>query len=169
MSNFHFDNVDRFTAGTVGEPGARAFFLQTIAEGQTVSFRLEKQQVQALAEYLAGLLVDLPQAPEADVPTEMELIEPTVEEWVVGSIGVAYDEASERFVILLEELVNEDESLGGSDVGEARIGLTIGQATALVPHATALITAGRPPCPLCSKPLNPDGHRCARLNGHGVH
>lgn len=168
MSTFEFDAVDRFTTGTVGEPGARVFFLQVVFGTEVTSFRLEKQQVQALVDYLAGLLSDLPQAPEADVPTEMDLIEPTIEEWVVGSIGIAYDEDAQRFALLLEEVGADDEGFG-EDAGRARIGLSIGQATALVPHAASLLDAGRPPCPLCNRPLNPDGHRCARLNGHGVH
>ena len=29
-----------------------------------------------------------------------------------------------------------------------------------------LVEAGRPPCPLCSLPLDPAGHDCPRTNGH---
>ena len=162
MSSFEFEQVDRFTTGTVGEPGSRVFYLQIVASGEITSFRLEKQQVQALVDYLAGLLNDLPQASESDVPEDMNLLEPALEEWVIGSIGIAYDEENQRFVVLLEELGADDEGFE-DEAGRARIGLTVGQATALVPRAASLLEAGRPPCPLCSRPLNPDGHRCARL------
>ena len=57
--SFDFREPDRFTAGTVGEPGRRVFYLQA-AEGPAVaSLRLEKQQVTALADYLERVLADL--------------------------------------------------------------------------------------------------------------
>ena len=29
-----------------------------------------------------------------------------------------------------------------------------------------VVSAGRPPCPLCAEPLDPEGHVCVRLNGY---
>lgn len=168
-NNYQFDEVSRFTAGTEGEPGRRIFYLQVLGDAELVSFRLEKQQVEAVAEYLAGVLTDLPQAPLSEVPSDVSFTSPAIEVWIVGSIGVAFDEDASKFVLLLEELTADPEEDHPTDGGVAQISLTIGQATAFVPHAVALINSGRPPCPLCDRPLNPDGHRCARLNGHGVH
>ena len=51
------------------------------AAAAVASLRLEKQQVAALAEYLGGLLADLP-APAGELPTDLSLIEPVVAEWV---------------------------------------------------------------------------------------
>ena len=51
---------ERFTVGTVGEPGQRTFFIQAAYNGELVTLKCEKQQVGALAEHLAGLLADLP-------------------------------------------------------------------------------------------------------------
>ena len=51
-----FDPPERFVAGTVGEPGARTFFLQARAGARVVSVALEKQQVAALAERVDELL-----------------------------------------------------------------------------------------------------------------
>lgn len=45
-----FRQPDRFVAGTVGQPGERAFYLQATQEARTVSVLLEKQQVAVLAE-----------------------------------------------------------------------------------------------------------------------
>ena len=47
-----------------------------------------------------------------------------------------------------------------------RVALTREQAAAFAIHATRLVEAGRPPCPLCSLPLDPAGHDCPRTNGH---
>ncbi|MBV9291748.1 MAG: DUF3090 family protein, partial [Frankiales bacterium] len=32
--------------------------------------------------------------------------------------------------------------------------------------ALRVVAAGRPPCPLCGNPLDPQGHVCPRQNGH---
>ena len=52
-----FDFVcEHFTAGAVGPPGQRVFYLQAGAAGELVSLRCEKQQVGALGEYLDRIL-----------------------------------------------------------------------------------------------------------------
>ncbi len=101
-TSFDFDEPDHFTAGTVGEPGHRIFFLQAGQSGSVATLRLEKQQVAALAEYLAGILADLPDAEAA--AAEVDLIEPAIEEWVVGALAVAYEEATDRILLVAEEL-----------------------------------------------------------------
>ena len=79
------------------------FFIQARQDGEVTSLRLEKQQVAALGEYLAGILADLPDAPEVTGP--VALIEPAVAEWVVGALAVAYEEAEDRILLVAEELV----------------------------------------------------------------
>lgn len=159
-SSFDIPEVDHLTAGAVGPPGKRVFYLQAATGTHVVSLRLEKTQVAALVAYLAGILADMP-TPD-DVPSSgMDLIEPVVPEWVVGSLGVSYDEDSDRVVIVAEELVEE-----GEEGATARITATRGQIAALSVHGAEAVAAGRPPCPLCGQPLDPEGHMCARLNGH---
>lgn len=51
----------------------------------------------------------------------------------------------------------------------ARLFLTAGEARALAVRGRAAVQAGRPPCELCGFPLDPDGHTCPKLNGHGRH
>src|SRR2546423_444205 len=111
-SSFDLPEVDLFTAGAVGEPGQRVFYLQARAGARVVSLRLEKTQVSALAQYLGELISDL-DAP-GPLPTELDLVEPIVAEWVVGSLRAAYDENVDRLIIVAEELVGDedDESSG---------------------------------------------------------
>lgn len=158
-SSFEVPEADHLTTGAVGPPGRRVFYLQAANHGQVVSLRLEKAQVAALVVYLKALLSDLP--PADDRPSDLDLIEPVVAEWVVGSLGVSYDEASDRVVLVAEELVEE-----GEEGARARITATRGQIAALCDHGATIVAAGRPPCPLCGQPLDPEGHTCARLNGH---
>lgn len=172
-SSFRFDEPQRFTAGAVGEPGARTFFLQMAEAGQVVSLKCEKQQVAALAEYLATLLADLPTVTQPVDPADLELVTPVLAEWTAGSMGVAYDEDDQRFMVVVDELVVEDgegEALAADEddpPGVARFRLTPAQVAAFVPHAERLVGSGRPDCPLCGRPMNPDGHVCPRTNGHG--
>ena len=58
-----FDPPERFVAGTVGEPGARTFFLQARPGRASVSVALEKQQVAVLAERIDELLDEVMAAP----------------------------------------------------------------------------------------------------------
>lgn len=164
-SSFDLD-PDHFTPGAIGPPGQRVFYLQAAEGSQVVSFRLEKQQVAAMAEYLAGILEDLPAFtwPEPDAS---ELREPVVTEWVVGTIAVAYEEATDEVLVVAEELVDPDDA-ERADVAPAtaRFRLTRPQVALFIGRAAALVLGGRPPCPLCGRPVDPRGHVCPRSNGH---
>lgn len=178
-SSFAFEEPDRFTAGTVGEPGSRVFYLQAGQGPSVVSLRCEKQQVAALAEYLAGVLRDLPEP--GPLPTNLDLAEPVVAEWVVGTLGVAYDEDLDRIVLLAQEL-GEEEAAEGEDPPAAdpldplddaaatvRLRLTREQVAAFIARVHELVAGGRPPCPICGRPMDAAGHICPRSNGHHPH
>jgi uncharacterized repeat protein (TIGR03847 family) len=169
-SSFDLPDPDRFTAGTVGPPGQRVFYLQAGEGAQVVSLRLEKAQVAALAEYLASVLADLPTPEPESLPEDLDLVEPVVPEWVVGQIGVVFDEDRDRMLVQAEELV-EEEAEGDVEPlevekGIARVALTRAQVAAFVGRAAELVAAGRPPCPLCGRPMDPAGHACIKTNGH---
>jgi len=191
--SFEFDSPDLFTAGTIGPPGQRVFYLQA-REGKTlVTLKCEKEQVRVLGEYLGKLLERLSK-PAAAPAGDLALVEPVTPAWVVGSIGVGYDEASDRVVLVIEEVSEEreteaegeeetgtpaevaaespreEEEEGAASAGDrasGRVRLTRGQVAAFVGRAQGLVEAGRPTCRLCGRPMNPGGHRCARTNGHG--
>jgi uncharacterized repeat protein (TIGR03847 family) len=163
-SSFDLPEPDRFTAGTVGPPGQRVFYLQAGAEGHVVTLRLEKAQVAALAQYLASVLADLATPDLTSLPAELDLVEPVVAEWVVGQIGVVFDEDRDRMVVQAEELLEEEAD--DTDRGVARFALTRAQVAAFVGRAAELVAAGRPPCELCGRPKNPEGHMCIKTNGH---
>jgi uncharacterized repeat protein (TIGR03847 family) len=155
----------RFTAGTIGEPGARVFFIQALANGELVTLKCEKQQVGALAEHLASLLSDLPNPPEHEVVTaDLDFVEPPDADWVVGRMGVAWDDPNDSMVLLCEQFLDEEEAEAGVEPASARFRLSRAQVVAFVDLARDLIAAGRPPCYLCGLPMEPTGHPCPRLN-----
>jgi uncharacterized repeat protein (TIGR03847 family) len=148
MTEFDLPDVDRFTAGAVGEPGQRVFYLQAVAGSETVTVRCEKTQVAALGEYLAQLLADLPAPDVTSVPNDLELIAPIDPVWIAGQIGVVFDESRDRMVVRVDEM-----PVGDGDEDDS----------------ATLVAAGRPPCPLCGRPIDPEGHMCIKTNGHHKH
>ncbi|MEY2461248.1 MAG: hypothetical protein QOG30_3078 [Acidimicrobiaceae bacterium] len=162
--SFEIDTPLVFTTGTVGEPGHRVFYVQAQGDGQVVTLKLEKQQVGALAEYLSGLLADLPTVDESHVPTLLDLVDPVVPEWTVGTLAVAWDELNDRMVLVAEELMTEEEVEAAAEPATARFRVTREQVAGFVERARDLVAGGRPPCPLCGGPLDPEGHACPRLN-----
>src|SRR3954451_4447594 len=115
-ASFDLSDPIVFTAGTVGDPGQRMFFLQARQDATVVTLKCEKQQVGALAEYLAGLLDDLPTVDPAAVPTLLQVVEPIIAEWPIGTLAVAWDENADRMVLVAEELVTEEAAEAGADV-----------------------------------------------------
>ena len=162
--SYDLDEVDHLTTGAIGPPGERVFYLQARQGHQLVTLKLEKTQVAALIRYLGTLLSDL--SPPGTLPADMGLIEPVEAEWIVGTLGVSYDEDTDRFVLLAEELVEEGEDAGEEEGAIARFTARRDQVAALVLHGAEVVEAGRPPCPLCGEPLDAEGHVCSRLNGH---
>ena len=165
--SFDLRDVDHCTVGTIGDPGQRIFYLQARSNAQLVALRLEKQQVAALAHYLRQALEDLPELDEGELIPAGELIEPVVAEWVVGAMGVAYDDTAEAFVIAAEELVDEEDPV--VEPGHARFHLSRARVAGFVIRADETVAGGRPPCPICGGPMDPAGHNCPRSNGHGTH
>ena len=162
-ASYDLERPDHFTAGAVGAPGQRVFYLQA-REGRTlVTLKSEKEQVRALGEYLSILLERVPDAGDAPVKN-LALLEPLEEAWAVGTIGVGYDEAIGRLVVVLTGVVEEE----GDEAPSARFALTRAQAAAFVARARELMRGGRPICPMCSGAIDPGGHACPRSNGHVV-
>jgi uncharacterized repeat protein (TIGR03847 family) len=190
---FEFDPPERFVAGTVGQPGDRTFYLQASEGSRLVSVALEKVQVAALAEKLDELLDEVRrrQGPDSAVPAavtvELEdvrpLDAPVEEEFRVGTLALAWDEDTGQVIVEAQSMETPavESSLGEPDAPDSGIGEPDGTAfagdllrvrispavaRAFAKRALRVVAAGRPPCPLCGNPLDPEGHVCPRQNGH---
>lgn len=171
-------DIERFTVGTVGQPGDRTFFLQIRSGNSLISTSLEKSQVAAMAERLRYMLKEIrlvhPISPKPSlVRDSLPLENPVLDEFRVGSIAIFYDEESELIQIDLRELnLNSDEKDEENDlpllndVEILRFFITPTQANIFQDRAELVISAGRQPCPFCSLPIDPQGHLCARANGY---
>jgi uncharacterized repeat protein (TIGR03847 family) len=163
-----------FTADYIGEPGHRTFFIQARGAAETVSFLLEKQQVAVLAEKLREILLvvdgsDTIAGSTAERDPGLALAQPVEPEWRVGAMGLAYEEVSDRVLVVLQPVQEEEEESLETEVDapEAyRFALRRDQARAFALHTEAIVAEGRPLCQLCGLPMDPEGHICPASNGH---
>jgi uncharacterized repeat protein (TIGR03847 family) len=168
--DFDFDAPDHCTVGVIGEVGRRLFLFYCRQGLTETTVKVEKQQIAVLAGYLGRIVKELGRP--GHLPEDLEFYGTEEFEWAVGTIGVSYDEELDRIVVVLEEIGTgeEDEEREDDELDEdghvLRVALSREQAAAFAIHATRLVEAGRPPCPLCSLPLDPSGHDCPRTNGH---
>jgi uncharacterized repeat protein (TIGR03847 family) len=187
---FLYDHPERFVAGTVGLPGRRSFFLQATAGSRVTSVALEKTQVAALAERMDELLDEVvrrsggsaavPAVAPSEITDTAPLDTPIEEEFRVGTMALAWDGEEQLMIVEAQALVELDADTE-EDLAEAeerllqdeengppmlRVRLTGAQARAFAKRALDIVNAGRPPCPLCSLPLDPEGHVCPRQNGY---
>src|SRR6478735_2106903 len=178
---FLYDPPERFVAGTVGVPGSRTFFLQARSGLRTTSVALEKAQVELLAERVEDLLDEVLRLSGGDAavpavaPAALEDLDPleapVTEEFRVGALALGWDGDDDRVVIEAHAPSEDDEV---PDVGEdsdegadvLRVRLSAAAARAFSKRALAVVSAGRPPCPFCTQPLDPEGHICPRANGY---
>lgn len=163
-----FTNPQRCVAGTIGEPGERAFYIQARSDNRVVSVALEKAQVQAVATRLelmiaevrkSNPLIAIQSLPVDDAPLDT----PVDEEFQVGAISLAWDEDQQLITLELYELEEDEEDAEG-DVLE--INFSLGVASSFANRSKALVNAGRVPCPFCGIPIDPRGHLCPRANGY---
>jgi uncharacterized repeat protein (TIGR03847 family) len=173
-----FDPPERFVAGTVGEPGGRTFFLQARSGPRMVSVALEKQQVAVLAERIDELLDEvmastgndtlIPAVAPVSLDDSEPLEQPIDEQFRAGTMTLSWDPRIARVVIEVFPLTDapeeeEEEEPEPDEVFLVR--LEAGPARAFVKRAGLVIDAGRPDCPFCGNPIDPDGHLCVRANG----
>jgi uncharacterized repeat protein (TIGR03847 family) len=181
-----YDDPDRFVAGTVGEPGARTFFLQARAGARLTSVACEKEQVMALAERLDVMLDEVARRFDRDPvpPVGLEdtdpLEQPIEEEFRAGTMTLAWEADAERVVIEVFSVVTGEQAeleetdpvtaaMESEDAEVFIVRISEEQARAFARRAVALVASGRPSCPFCGRPIDADGHICPRANGYRRH
>jgi uncharacterized repeat protein (TIGR03847 family) len=164
-----FNPVTRITIDAVGPPGQRTFLLQASKGRSTITLKLEKEQARILAISLIELLEDLeekyprPHSPlDQPLSSDLMLKEPLEPVFTVGQIGLGYERSQDLVVLVIQEIEFE----GKTDLATARFWATRPQMEALCEHVLEVVEQGRPICPLCNSPMDPEGHFCPKSNGH---
>jgi uncharacterized repeat protein (TIGR03847 family) len=171
-----FDPVDLISIGALGRPGQRRFVIQATKEGARLCVVLEKQQVALLAseaeEFLDRVTAEDNEPESALDPASDALCGQVIEAeplFRVRLIGIGYDRDRHLVLLELREQADEDDEGHPVDRDEidghiARVYATRAQIRSMIRHATTSVESGRPTCPLCELPMDPDGHFCPRLN-----
>ncbi len=110
---------------------------------------------------------------------DLPLSEPLRDEFTVETLTIAWDGEQSAIVVEArsenpdadedEDEVEEEEELDDDDPAGPdvlRVRLSAEMALGFVRRSSRILSAGRPPCPFCGQPLNPEGHLCPRRNGY---
>jgi len=106
--------------------------------------------------------------------------------WRAGRLSIGYQEERDLLLLEVDELLDEDtedvaeeqEGLGGLEELEGldelerrgerlRLWASPEQMLSLSRHGAMVCARGRPACQFCGNPLDPEGHVCPAMNGHG--
>ena len=168
--SFELEQVDWITAGAVGEPGRRTFYIQARRGHDLLAIIVEKAQVQWITRHAQELLggVGVVVTPDDLDVNGQQLLEPVVPLWRAATLGLGMDDEGEQFIIEAEEFAPEDDE-EPVDAGHVRIYCTRNQIVAMVAYAAFVVEAGaRESCRFCGRPIDPvGGHVCPAANGHG--
>lgn len=156
------EEVQRFRAEALGEPGQRRFRLMVVVGDVTHIIWMEKQQMQALGLAIGQILEQVPaKGPEigsGDIPGDID--DSTSNQFRLGRVELGFDETGDTVVVNLYDIQEEEGSRG------LNLQFSRPQARELIRDAAALAAAGRPLCPMCGHAMEPSGHVCPEQNGH---
>ncbi len=171
------ERVDKVTAGAVGEPGERTFFVQARSDERLITIAVEKEQVELLSSSILEILATVDkETGEGPSEDQLELEAPIEPLWRAGRLSIGYSEEQDLMLLELEELVPGSEDEEGAEEGERsadapdpdrlRVWATREQMLALSRQGAAVAARGRPRCQFCGNPIDAEGHTCPAMNGH---
>lgn len=176
--SIEFESTEWITAGAIGEPGRRTFFIQARSGSRTIALLVEKGQVAGLADLAQQLLsrFDVIVTPDDLDAAHHQLVDGIEPLWRVGEMSLGGSADGERFVLECAEVTFADpdeDPPSDADLFEpatARFWLTRYQLVRLAAYAAFAVEAGsRERCRLCGRPIDPgEGHVCPASNGHGT-
>ncbi len=160
------DEITRLTAVAMGVPGKRTFFLILEQKGEWIRAWLEKELLEALALAIDQLLSTLAREnlyypteaePEAEADTAPAGL--PAAELEVDQIALGYDQERATLNLAVHAPGPQD-----SEWSELLCRITPAQLKTFGAQAREICAAGRPRCPLCGGPIDPDGHVCPKSN-----
>ena len=152
----------------LGQPGQRRFRLAALSQGgEYGAIWLEKEQMSALAEALRKVLADEGYE-HRETPPPDDRLEPPVfpldadVDLRAVQLSMGINQGDRRIVLLASD--NADPN--ADEATTVRFEFDYASGYQLREEIASVVAAGRPVCPLCSAPMNPEGHVCVRSNGH---
>lgn len=163
--------VTHIVVDAIGPPGKRVFYLQGWQDDRTVTLIVEKFQIQSLAIGLEQFLIEIEEknpdlSPASADYTEdnMHILPPVDPLFRVGELGLGYDEDNDLLILVAREQTRDEED--PEDTRVVRFWCTRSQLRAMSSWGIEIASRGRPLCPQCREPMDPEGHFCPKKNGH---
>jgi len=164
--------ITHITTDAIGQPGQRIFYIQAWQGERVVSLIVEKVQIQTLAvgldQYLTELAARTPNLSPASPAFDEEKmhIHPPVDPlFRVGELGLGYDDEHDLMILVAREVLASDDQ-PEEEVSTVRFWCTRSQLLAMCRWGLEVASHGRPLCPQCGEPMDPEGHFCPKKNGH---
>jgi uncharacterized repeat protein (TIGR03847 family) len=169
--------VNHITTDAIGQPGQRVFYIQGMTDDRVVTVIVEKVQIQTLALGVDDFLneiqqryPDLPPVTKEFDDTAMSILPPVDPLFRVGELGLAYDADQDLAVLVVREILSgegePDEETAEEEASVVRFWCTRSQLYAMGRWGLEVSGRGRPICPYCGQPMEPNGHFCPKRNGH---
>lgn len=165
-----FGLLVHISAEALGQPGQRRFMLRAMNErSESATLWLEKEQLIALGEAIETVLKDegyqyqrLPlddREPDAVLPLD------SLVEMRLAQLSMGLNRETKQIVLIAGDSQDPDDQ----DAASLTMEFDYRRGYELRGQISEVVAAGRPPCPLCSGPIDPSGHVCVRTNGHHPH
>ena len=152
-------NLISFYPFAEGTPGNRVFFIFAEGSQGKARIQLEKEQLIQLSLIIQELIAD---NNDLDIPSTTK--------------DLNYDEKINLNIQLMSLEVKKDiiPGLYLFDIFDSnskktpiiQIYVSAEMIKLFAADAIKVCASGRPLCPLCGEPINPEGHTCPRTNGH---
>jgi len=161
--------ANRITTDAIGPPGKRVFYILAENDEQTVTLIAEKFQIQSLSAGIEQFLVEIaekfPELQEASPDYDqnvMEIKPPVDPLFRLTDIGLGYNAGEDMVILVIHELMPDGSE---EEPGIVRTWCTRSQLRALGHWGIEVANRGRPICPQCGQPEEPEGHFCVKKNG----
>ena len=165
--------VSHITADAIGSPGKRVFYIQAWNKDQPKPFTviLEKIQLQAIIINVENFIINLERSKPNLVPAtasydqeKMPITPPVNPLFRIGEFKLGYDEKTDLLIFAVYEIQTEDSSVEEASV--LQLWCSRSQVRNMAHWSQEVISRGRPICPQCNQPIEPEGHFCPKKNGH---
>jgi uncharacterized repeat protein (TIGR03847 family) len=167
-----FTLISRLEPESVGEPGKRTFRIIAESDSSVAEIWLEKEQLFQLALAVHQLLATVREgedaAAAASAPVEREADPLTRVDFKAGRLALRHEDSHGMFIIEAHH-IEESEFLDEESPPDVALWAGREMVLRFADEALKLCAAGRPLCPLCGAPMDPEeqgGHKCPRVNGN---
>lgn len=165
-----FGELIYISAEAIGQPGQRRFRLRAMNErSELATLWLEKEQLIALGDAIEAVLKDegfeYQRASLDDRGQEPVLPLDAIIDVQIAQLSMGLNRDTRRIVLIAGDSADPDQASG--TLLQMEFDYRTGYE--LRARISEVVAAGRPPCPLCTGPMDPAGHVCVKTNGHHPH